>query len=112
MNSPDYLSKFGDDLVHLARLALAGRTQDVRLLLRRVARRYRSTFPTVSDQLLALLRETPTRSSPLRNAASASIPVDQDSRLQLMRHEFVADLEVEPIFSESVRTHLEQLVSE
>ena len=40
-----------DDIVQIARLALAGRPQDVQTYIRRLARRYRSVFPAVASQL-------------------------------------------------------------
>src|ERR1041384_6657512 len=103
MRMVDENQKLTEDIVHLARLALSGRIQDVRLLLRRLSKRYRESFPEMTEQMVSLLRETPTRSSPLRNEAAAAIPVDQDSRLQLVRHEASPELEVEPIFDARVR---------
>lgn len=100
------------DLVHLARLALTGRRQDVHLYIRRIAKKYREERPSVYEQLGALLRESPTAATPLRDAGIASIPVDADSRLQLLRCEYEPLLDVEPIWAEQVRERLEQLVAE
>jgi SpoVK/Ycf46/Vps4 family AAA+-type ATPase len=104
--------RLGQDLVHLARLALGGRTQDVRLLLRRLARRYQDSIPELADQMISLLRDAPTRSSPLRGESPASIPVDHDSRIQLLRHELARELEVQPVFEKRVKDQLVQLVAE
>jgi len=101
-----------DDLVHLARIALSDRMQDVQLFLRRASKRYRTRQPELAEALTKLLREAPTRSSPLRKGAVAAIPVDTDSRLQLVRHELVNELPNEPIFSEAVSAQLEQLILE
>jgi len=101
-----------EDLVHLARIALSGRAQDVQLFLRRVSKRYRNNAPELAEAITKLLRESPTRSSPLRKGAVAAIPVDADSRLQLVRHETVTELPTEPIFDEAVAPLLAQLVSE
>lgn len=106
------LASLSAQLVHLARLALAGRAQDVRLHLRRVARRYQTLLPAFSNEVVALLREAPTRSSPLRRSEAPAVPVDQDSRLQLVRHELSPSLDVEPIFEPSTRSRLGQLVVE
>ncbi|MFL5269934.1 MAG: hypothetical protein ACJ8AH_25650, partial [Stellaceae bacterium] len=54
-----------DEVVQIARLALAGRPQDVQAYIRRLARRYREALPTVAGQLTELLQEGPTRQSPL-----------------------------------------------
>jgi len=100
------------DLVHLARLALAGRPQDVQMLVRRLAKRYRGSIPDVAKGLSELLREAPTRESPLRRDSVAPIPVDLDSRLHLVRLDHVSALDIEPVWLASVRSGLEQLVQE
>ena len=101
-----------EDLVQTARLALAGRPQDVQTYIRRLARRYRISLPTVASQLTGLLQESPTRSSPLRREATAPLPVDLESRLQLVRVENSPVLDIEPVWDPGVRSALEQLLSE
>ena len=72
------------ELVQLARLALSGRDDDVQMYIRRIARKLKSIDAESADQLFRLLAESPTRHSPLRGEMAA-IPVDPDSRLQLLR---------------------------
>jgi SpoVK/Ycf46/Vps4 family AAA+-type ATPase len=100
------------DLVHLARVALAGRAQDVHLLLRRIAKGYREVAPELAEQVTALLREAPTRSSPLRRQTEAALPVDVDTRFQLLRVEERPVLDHEPILAENVNRLLTRLVDE
>ena len=57
------------DLVQLARLALAGRPQDVQTYVTRMSRKYQKLVPELAEQLKDLLKAAPTRKSPLRNAA-------------------------------------------
>ena len=76
------------------------------------AKRYREDLPDLADQLSALLREAPTRSTPLRRKNGNPVPVDIDSRLHLVRLEHVTELLVEPIFSTAAKTALTQLVQE
>jgi len=101
-----------DDLVQIARLALMGRPQDVQTYLRRLARRYQGDLPTVAAQLTELLQEAPTRQSPLRREAAAPVPVDLESRLQLLRIEDAPALAVEPIWEAGVKFALNQILSE
>lgn len=112
MQSTEEDQKTVRDLVHLARLALAGRPQDIQLFIRRISKRYRDSQPALADELAALARESPTRESPLRRDVAATVPVDLDSRLHLIRLEHVSALDIEPIWAESVRASLEQLVKE
>jgi len=97
-----------DEVVQIARLALAGRPQDVQTYIRRLARRY----PAIASQLTKLLQESPTRQSPLRREATAPVPVDLESRLQLLRVENNPVLEVEPIWDSGVKRALGQIISE
>lgn len=101
-----------DEIVQIARLALAGRPQDVQAYIRRLARRYQGALPAVASQLNELLQESPTRQSPLRREAAAPVPVDLESRLQLLRVEASPVLEVEPVWDDGVRRALEQILSE
>jgi SpoVK/Ycf46/Vps4 family AAA+-type ATPase len=101
-----------DELVQIARLALAGRPQDVQAYIRRLARRYRASLPPLASKLTELLQESPTRQSPLRREAAAPLPVDLESRLQLLRVENSPTLDTEPIWNPAVRGALEQILSE
>lgn len=100
------------DLVHLARVALSGRPQDVHLLLRRIVKGYREAAPDLAEQVTALLREAPTRSSPLRRQTEAALPVDVDTRFHLMRVEDRPVLDHEPVLSDNVNRLLTRLVDE
>jgi len=101
-----------NDIVQLARLAMVGRPQDIQMFIRRLTRRYNKAMPEIGSQLLKLLQESPSTASPIRNADVASIPVDQDSRLQLVRFECPIKMEVQPIWSESIGKFLHQFCSE
>ena len=57
----------------------------IQVLLHRAAKRYRVEAPEFAEALTKLVREAPTRASPLRRQAEVPMPVDTDSRLHLMR---------------------------
>ena len=100
------------DLVQLARLALTGRKQDVQLYIRCLIRRYRLSFPGLADELSNLLRDAPINQSPLRSETVNAIPVDIDTRLQLVRPEYPVQLDIEPVWTDSIRQRLEQIIFE
>lgn len=100
------------DFMHLARLALTGRSQDVHLLLHRAVKRYRTSAPELAGTIAELLREAPTRASPLRRQSEVPLPVDTDSRLQLLRVEDRPVLDHEPVFSAQLGAGLDQLINE
>lgn len=104
------ISENRDDFVHLARIALSDRKQDVHAFLQRIAKR--TEDPELSSALVELLRQRPTRSSVLRRAPTVALPVDTDSRFQLLRQEEHPVLPHEPIYSGPVRDLLRRLVEE
>lgn len=99
-------------LVHLARLALTGRPQDVQAYIARIGRRVRATVPALAEQLNGLVRAAPTGASPLRGSAVAALPVDAESRLSLARVEAEVSLIEEPVWSPSIRHRLDAIVQE
>lgn len=99
------------ELVQLARLALAGRDDDVQMYIRRIARKLKSVDAESAEQLFQLLSESPTRHSPLRSDMT-TIPVDPDSRLQLLRCYNPVVLDVEPIWAPATEERLRHLVEE
>ncbi|UWQ38462.1 ATP-binding protein [Leisingera aquaemixtae] len=99
------------EFVHLARVALSGRTQDVQTYLHRIAKR-RGLNKEFSGALIELLRKNPTRSSPLRKGMEKALPTDTDSRFQLLRVEETPFLQMEPVYTEHVQGTLSRLVDE
>jgi SpoVK/Ycf46/Vps4 family AAA+-type ATPase len=108
----DRTRQIAGDFVHLARLALTGRPQDVQLLVHRAAKRYRPDMPDMADSLAALLRESPTRASPLRRQSEVPLPVDSDSRLNLLRVEADIALDHDLVLAPEVEAGLMQVVVE
>ena len=99
------------NFVHLARIALSERSQDVQAFLYRIAKR-KDTSAELSSELVQLLRKNPTRSSPLRRDNAAAVPADTDSRFQLLRVEQEPCLPSEPVYAEPIRQTLDRLVEE
>ena len=104
--------RFSENLVHLARLGLAGRSQDVQAYLRQVITRIRKTDPDLARQLSELLARAPSALSPLRDFGSALVPVDADSRLSLAKNEYPVVMLDAPILAKGLRIKIEQVVQE
>jgi SpoVK/Ycf46/Vps4 family AAA+-type ATPase len=66
----------------------------------------------MSQSIINLLREAPTRSSPLRKITETAVPVDTDSRFQLLRIEPKPELPHEPVYSQEVSKILNQIIEE
>ena len=105
-------SKLEADFADLARIALTGREQDIQLLLHRAAKRYRELNPDLAAKLTLLLQKSPTRASPLRKRAEPPVPVDANSRLQLLRIEPPQQGGEEPVLPAAVKLKINQLVME
>lgn len=115
----DELEKIKSDLAQLVRLSLSEQPDDVRLYVARLVRKYRTTEPQLAEQLDLFLRSRPTRTNtPLRRAATPpsktdhAMPIDDESRLTLLRafndpRDFQA-----PLFSEELGASLSQLLEE
>ena len=100
-----------ENFLHLARVALSERTQDVQAFLYRVAKNG-DTDPKISKALIELLRKSSTKFSPLRDAGEVAVPLDMESRFQLVRLEEKPVLAHEPVYTDQVRTALKRLVRE
>lgn len=103
--------KLKENFVHLARIALSNRPQDVQKLLHKITKQDFGD-DLLSSSILDLLRKQPTRSSPLRRNSEMAVPVDTDSRFQLLRIEEHPVLPHEPIYELEVETILMRLVEE
>ncbi len=108
----EHMSKQEEELFHLARVAFTGRVQDVALLVRKYARRYRDSSPEFAKSLTDLLRKNPTRSDPTRRVETSGLPLDGDSRLPLIRVNEVPVLEMEPVYDTRTWSALRQVVRE
>ena len=100
-----------DDLIQLARVALGRSPDDVQMLVRRYAHRYRSNSPELARELTQLLRAAPSGSSPLRQA-TAPPPVDVDSRLDLLRVTPSPVAQHPPVLGKTTQAALDQLIGE
>ena len=105
-------NNLNDILIQLAKLSLTGRQQDIQTYIRRLSRKIVDEFPDISTGLNALLKEGNSVSSPLRNLSVPAIPVDRDSRLNLVRIEDPVQIDINPIWDSSIEDALNQIVQE
>lgn len=106
------------ELAQVVRLALAEQIEDVRLYVARLVRKYRSSDPALAEQLEQFLRTKTARStSPLRRlvpptSSSQPVPVDDESRLSLLRVFHDAPDREQPLLSADLAEALGQLLQE
>jgi SpoVK/Ycf46/Vps4 family AAA+-type ATPase len=113
MNNTGPENKFETEVVHIARLALSGRLQDVSVYLSRLAKKLQGEHPDVAAQINTLLASPAAQEAPFRTAGeSLTVPRDADSRLELIRAEFPALTDAEPIWDGQVKQLLNQIIAE
>jgi len=106
------------DLAQIVRLALAEQTEDVRLFAARLVRKYRSAEPELAEQMDLFLRAKPHRAgAPLRKTSAPSqsqqgLPVDDESRLSLLKVFKDAPDREAPLLSAELEESLGQLIQE
>jgi len=99
------------DFVHLARLALAGRREDIVAFVRRSIRRLQSQRPELAEQLKDIAKLV-TSGNIVRGPGQHPIPVDSDTRMELIRREDVVVIEEQPVWAEEVHRALTEIVQE
>lgn len=102
----------GEALVHVSRLALTGRQQDVQAQIRQSITRLRRRSPDLAQQLAVLLSTLPSAAAPLREAGAGMVPIDADSRMALVRHEYPVVMDETPSLDSGLRQRLDQVVAE
>lgn len=114
----DEMNEFQSDLAQLTRLALGSQTEDVRLFVARLVRKYRNTDPELAEQMDLYLRaKAPRSGAPMRKATqqvlpTPAFPVDDESRLSLLKV-FKDDPDREqPLLTPHLEETLSQLIQE
>ena len=114
----DEIKKIQLDFAQLIRLALTEQPEDVRLFVARLVRKYRNTDPELAEQMDLYLRAKAPRSNTTMRKITQStmpipaLPIDDESRLSLLK--FFKD-EVgneQPLLSLDVEETLNQLIHE
>lgn len=108
-------------LVQVAKLGLADRDEDLRLYIARSIRKLRDAHPATATQLEELLKQRPPSrpTSPFRrgpaehfSASPSTVPVDEESKLSLLKTFLPDSPVVAPLLSDRVRQTLDQLINE
>ncbi|WP_281810489.1 ATP-binding protein [Limnohabitans sp. MORI2] len=119
MTSIDDFSEIETDLANLARLSSSGANEDVRLLVAKLVRKYRTLRPALAEQLDSTLKASRTRShgpAVLRRSMavsdSSAMPMDADSRQSLIRVFDDLDGISEPLLPDALFAHVQSLIRE
>jgi SpoVK/Ycf46/Vps4 family AAA+-type ATPase len=112
------MNELQTDLAQVIRLALAEQGEDVRLFVARLVRKYRNTDPELAEQMDLYLRTKHSKTrAPLRKVMSPpvsdqALPVDDESRLSLLKvFKDTAERE-RPLLSNDLEETLNQLIQE
>lgn len=100
------------DFVHLVRMALDGKSDDVAALARRALRQVAEHRPDLVDDITMVLRASNAVVRKAAPPASVAMPVDIDSRLELLRRYDPDDIPGEPTWPVDVAIHLQRVLVE
>lgn len=103
------MSDFDKDTIHLVRLALEGKVDDVAALSRRMLRAVAARRPDLAPMAKGVMEAA--AAGPTRRV-QLPLPVDLDSRLELLRREQDPELVTEPTWPASVLKELVAVVHE
>ena len=101
---------FESDFVHIVRLAVDRKTDDVAALFKKVAPSLIRRRPDLADRIatvVGMLDQTN-----LSRSVSPPLPVDIDSRLELLRWDSNPTVDVVPVWPEPVALVLEEVIGE
>jgi SpoVK/Ycf46/Vps4 family AAA+-type ATPase len=104
------MSDIETDFVHLARLALEGKAEDAAVLARRALLGIEKRRPDLAPAIKTVLSLA--RSSVTRDVALSPLPVDVDSRLELLRMEPIPALSIEPTWPKRIASELGSIIEE
>jgi SpoVK/Ycf46/Vps4 family AAA+-type ATPase len=108
----DEKSNLSNILVQTVRLALSGRTDDVRAYLRQSLRKLAKANQNLASEISKALAAAPATAAPTRDVGSKIVPADTDTNLSLIRREFPVILDRQPVWPDSLQSKLEQVVKE
>lgn len=105
----------GDNLVHLARLALTGEAKQVEAFIRRLGRALGKQRPELGADLLALVGAggaTRAAGALDPSAGTRLVPVDGESRWDLLKIDHVPHIGAPPVLAPPLWSKLEQVIAE
>ncbi len=100
------------DFVHLARLVASGKSDDANRLVKRTLRSVINKRPDLADQAKSALTLANSNNITRSKQSNQPIPVDVDSRLELLRRDLAPEFEAEPVWPPNVLTELQATVEE
>lgn len=104
------MADIGKEYVNLARLALSGSGADIVASAKRGLAYLLRQRPELSASITELLKRMD--ATPTRGAATFPVPIDAESKLELLRHEQVVSIEPEPSWPVDVMRELQVIVAE
>lgn len=108
----DYKFDIQSEFVHLARLALDGNPRDITAVIRRTLQPILRERPDLADLAKRILARAAADSLLRSQSASQPLPVDSDSRLELLRSEPVPEIPIEPTWPSAVARELTSVLAE
>jgi SpoVK/Ycf46/Vps4 family AAA+-type ATPase len=108
----DDIEPLTSGLVHLARIALQGDERQIQAFVRRLARQEKRRNPALAAELATLVEGAASSTMNATRATGQLVPVDGESRLDLLRIEHPSFAIDRPVLLPTVRRRIEQVLDE
>jgi len=96
--------------VHLARLAIENRSEDIMMLVRKTLTGLAKRRPDLETDVSYLLSRVSNKN--IVRSVAIPLPVDLESRLELLRRDYSPSVDVEPIWSAPLGSLLNEIICE
>ncbi len=105
------MTDIAKEFVQLIKFNLENKTDDYEMLLRKALSRISRTRPDLKDEIQNIIVLLKNNVSPTRSV-STPLPVDLDSRLELLRREEIPSIDIEPIWSTELLSVFDEIIYE
>lgn len=100
------------DFVHLARLVASGKTEDANRLTKKTLRTLANKRPDLADEVKSVMTLASSKHVARSVPGGQPIPVDTDTRLELLRRDFSPEFAAEPVWPVNVLMELRATIEE
>lgn len=110
MRKDGLLSDLEKDFVHVVKLAFENKVDDYMMLLRKILPKISRSRPDLKAEISSLLEHLKD-ANPIRST-SDPLPVDIDSRLELLKRENEPSIDIEPVWSPELKSVFDEIIRE
>ncbi|MBJ7983001.1 AAA family ATPase [Bacillus cereus] len=100
-----------EEYAHIVRLSLEGKQEDVMGLAKKNIRYINKTRPDIASKLKNILNSTSNYASVIRKNVQDPLPIDIDSKLELIKREYF-EFDEDPVWPDNVWVEMDNIIME